>query len=539
MTPDSAPDEPKKSTVKLILFGLFCVFVAFCVVGWTLFGSFGGAIFWGDVLQKAIDAEKNNSEENGTRVEKVFKDAIQAKVAPATLMSMYRTYAMSLYRSDELALGDAQIDKAIALSKGAPASDAAIADQLCHAYQDRGWMHHRFWLNDPKLDDGEKDQEMAVKVAETTFGPHHQQTNYKAPGLALIYAEVGKNDLANKTIERCIEIAETKESAKVTRWYVYAMLARIRAVQHRHKEALAAYFKCRETASSESDSNRGWDEFVTGLRLKEPKKNEIHVLAAKLLKKGDYAQLDSMAEKFTKEKTEYWDGFWKLDYLTTTLEWGQNVDAAHFEQLKLDLNNWLKKNPKSAAARASLANLYLNRAWEVRDDDDYGPRFHKLLKEAKTILDEAPDLKERIPLAYVPLVRMTIPDNEKDKFLKLVADGNKNWPTFFKLDTWAVKFLSIRWLGEPGEQQTYIKKRADTISGAQGDKFYARIAFYEFDNSDQEDVVGKGSEYDYPRIKRGFLQIFKDFPDAVEARIAFLRLALTSEHIDDAKNMEW
>ncbi|PZM80347.1 MAG: hypothetical protein DKT66_13870 [Candidatus Melainabacteria bacterium] len=539
MTTDSAAAEPKKSKARLILFGVLCIFVAFCAVGWMLFGSLGSALVWGSELQKAIDAEKNNSEENGTRVEKVFNDAIQAKTPPPVLMSMYRTYAASLYRRDELALGDEQIDKAIALAKGAAPTDVAIADQLCHAYQDRGWMHHRFWLSNPKLDDGAKDQEMAVKVAETTFGPDHQQTNFKAPGLAVIYAEIGKTDEANKTIARSIEIAETKESAKITRWYVYAMLARIRAVQHRYKEALAAYFKCRETAISEEESNRGWDEFVTGLRLREPKKNEINVLAAKLLNKGDYAQLDSLAEQFTKEKTEYWDGFWKLDYLTTPLEWGSEVDAEHFDQLKLDLNKWLKKNPKSAAARAALANLYINRAWEIREDDDYGPRFLKMIKEAKAILAVDPDLPEKIPFAYVPLMRLTLPDKEKDQFLKVVAGCNKRWPTFFKLDSWATKYFSIRWLGEPGEQQAFIKKRADTIGGAQGDKFYARIAFYEFDHGDQEEVVGKGSEYDYPRIKRGFQQIFKDYPDAVEARIAFLRLAFSGEHIDDAKNMEW
>lgn len=539
MTTDSTPTKPKKSWLKLVLFTFLCLSLAGGVVGWMLFGHYAVLFYWNGELNKALIVAKNNSEVGRTRVEQVFNDAIKAKVAPDILMRMYRVYGMSLYQQDEIARADEQIDKAIALGEKEPPTNYAVADQLTHAWQDRATERHYHWKQDPKKPDGVKDQEMSVKVAEAAFGPDHEQTVFKASGLAMMYADVGRYADADKLIDRCIKSAETKDSAKQTAWFCYAMLAHIRAVEHRYKEAVAAYFKNREVSTNDDDRGRGWDELMSGLRYKQPRENEVNQLARKLLNKGDYAQLDGLAEKFIKEKTEYWDGFWKLDYLTTPLEWGQGVDATHYDQLRLDLDSWLKKNPKSAVARVALANLHINRAWEVRDEDEYGPRFYKLMKESKATLDAAPDLKERIPFTYVPLMRLTIPDNEKDKFLKLVAEGEKRWPTYYKLDSWAVKFFSINWLGEPGEQHAFIKKRADTIGGAQGDKFYARVACYQFLHSDSERVVGKGSEYEWPRIKRGFKQIFKEFPDEVEARIAFLRLALSGDHDDDARNMEW
>lgn len=538
MTENSDPDRPKKSWLKLILFGALCLILALFVVGWMLFSSFSGLFYWGGELQKALDLSKKNSELSRTRVEQIFNEAEKAEVSAPTLMSMYRNYAMSLYMRGEIIMGDEQIDKAIALGKDAPPTDLGIADQLCHAYQDRGWVHHRFWLSDKKMDDGAKDQEMAVKVAERAFGVNHQQTNFKAPGLAVIYADIGKSAQADQLIERCVNIAETQATAKNTHCYVYGMLARIRAVEHRYKEALAAYFKSREVGSVQ-ESNRAWDEFVVGLRFGQPKQNEVNQLAQKLLNKGEFAALDKLAEKFTKEKSEYWDGFWKLDYLTTPLEWGQNVDAIHYDQLKLDLTTWLKKNPNSTVARASLANLHINRAWEVRDEDDYGPKFRKLMAEARKTLDAAPNIKDSMPFAYVPLLRLTIPANDKATFLKLVDDGHKRWPTFFKLDNWAIKFMSVNWLGESGEQQEFINKRADTIGGAQGDKFYARVASYMFHHDEKERVIGKHAGFEWERIKRGFKQIFKEYPDQVEARIAYLRLAITGDHLDDAKNIDW
>ncbi len=538
MTADSAATKPRKSWLKLVLFTFLCLIVASAVTGWLLFGHYAVLFYWNGELDKALVVAKIDSEQGRVRVEQVFNDAIKAKVAPDILMRMYRVYGMSLYMQDEIARADEQIDKAIALGTPEPPTNYAVADQLTHAWQDRATERHYHWLTDPKGPDGVKDQEMSVKVAEAAFGPDHEQTIFKTTGLAKLYADTGRHAEADKLIDQCVKSVETKKSARVAAWYVYAILAHIRAVEHRYKEAVAAYFKTREVAANEDDSNRGWNEMLSGLRLHKNLENPLLKQTRVLLNKGNYTELDRLAEKYIKEKTAYWDGFWALDYLTTPLEFGQNVNDIWYNQLKLDLNTWLAKNPNSTLARTSLANLHIYRAWAVRDYDEDGSKFNNLMNEAKKTLAASPGIQDKSPHAYVPMLRLTYLDN-KDEALKVNASAVKRWPTFFSIDNWSSRLLSANLLGTQGDQQNYINKRADTTGGAQGDKLYARFAWRFFENGESKKVFGNKRHMDWNRIKRGFKQIFKEYPDEVEARIAYLRLCFTGDHEDDARNIEW
>lgn len=90
-------------------------------------------------------------------------------------------------------------------------------------------------------------------------------------------------------------------------------------------------------------------------------------------------------------------------------------------------------------------------------------------------------------------------------------------------------------MGDEGDQEKYITKRASTMGGAEGDKFYARCAWSTYYNGEGNRI----DEMDWNRIMRGFKQIFKEYPDEVEARIALLQLAISFGHKDDANNMEW
>ncbi len=539
MTADSATPKPKKSWLKLVLFSLLCLAVSSLVVGWMLFGHYAVLYYWNGELNKALLVAKSDSELGKTQIDKVFNDAIKAKVAPDILMRMYRVYGMSLYMQGEIARADEQIDKCIALGANEPPSNAAVADQLTHAWQDRATERHYHWLTDPKIPDGSKDQEMSVKVAETAFGPDHEQTIFKAAGLAKFYADIGRHADADKLIERCVKAAETKPSAQITAWYVYAMLAHIRAVQHKYKDAIGAYLKSRELAGTEEDSERGWSEMISGFRLHKGPENPLYKQSIALLNKGKYAELDRLADKFIKAKTEEWDGRWLLYYVTRVLEYGEEVNDIWYNQRKLDLNSWLVQNPKSTVARSALASLHVYRAWRVRENDVDGSRFKKLMNEAKKTLAVSPGIEDRDPHAYEPMLRLTYLGQDKRESLKVSEKGLKRWPTYFPIDKWTTRLLHTGLLGAKGDQENYINKRADTIGGAQGDKFYARFAWRFFDNGEHSKVFGRTRHMDWNRIKRGFKQLFKEYPDEAEARIAFLQLALTGNHEEDVRNTDW
>lgn len=535
MTTSSASQKPKKSWLKLVFFSAACLFLCFLVVGWSLFGHYAVLFFWNSELNDALAVEKNSSEAGKTKVETVFSEATKAKVAPDILMRMHRVYGTFLYGQGEVERGSAQFQKAIEIGTPEPPTNVAVADQLTHAYQDRGWSNHRLWMNDKKVSDGARDQEMSVKVAEKAFGPYHEQTIYKTPSLAAIYADLGRFKEADKLIEHCVDAVETKASAKQCAWYVYMMLARIRAVEHRGKEAIDAYFKCRAVAPHAHVSDKAWEELLTGLRVDYSKKNPDWALARKLLNQGKYAELENIAQTHMKNYAPNWNGYSKIDWMTTAIQGGSEVSEVQYDQLKLDLNSYLAQKPNSSFARTALANLHIYRAWQVQQED--GDRqFDQLIAEARKTMAAAPGMQNKYPNAYVPMMRLTIVERDRESLLKLLEQGNKQWPTAFTISSWGYKFLSPNWVGRNGEKDEYVHKRADTIGGAQGDKFYAQMAWHIYvDLDDGKRLFGKRGKYNWDRVERGFKQIFKEFPDNNEARVAFIRLAFQADREDAAR----
>jgi hypothetical protein len=101
-------------------------------------------------------------------------------------------------------------------------------------------------------------------------------------------------------------------------------------------------------------------------------------------------------------------------------------------------------------------------------------------------------------------------------------------------DTYIMRFLQTEWYGETDDVKKYIEKRSNTIGGAQGDKLYAQLVWSLFD--DDKEVSFEDNEYSWKRVKAGFQQIFKEYPKEMEARIAYLRLALETDDHDAVKH---
>lgn len=538
---NSDQNKPKRSWLKLVGFTFVALIFSSVVLGWVFFGQYVVLFQWNDKLNKALEIAKSDSEKGRESVEQVLRDAANAHVAPDTMMGMHRSYANFLYLQDEVTRADEQIDKAIKLGEGEPPTNLGVADQLTHAWQDRATQHHFYWVTDPTKPDGAKDQEMSVKVAEAAFGPDHEQTIYKTAGLAKIYADIGRTADGDELIDRCVNAVETKDSARQCAWFVYAILAHNRAVEHKYKEALAAYFKGRGVSNDQQQSDRCWNEYIAGLRLHKDTENPLSKQTLALLSKGDFAELDRLGDKFLKEKTVYWDGYGPLETMMSSLELGPNLSDSEFNQMKLDLKTWLSKNPKSLIARSALATLHIDKAWSVHGDsgEEAGSKFVDFMNDAKNILAASPGIEDKCPAACVPMLRLTYLTQDKKELLRVNANVTKRWPDYFSIQKWTVRLLSSYLMGDEGDNVNYSTKRSDTIGGAQGDKLFARFAWFYYNNGGVERVFNAENPMDWDRIKRGFKQLFKEYPDEVEARIAFLTLALGGNHPDDARNMEW
>lgn len=537
MTNDSG--KPKKNLLKLTLFAFASLTLVTVIVCAIAFGPALWTLHWTNEVNKATALMSLDRATGKAMVDKAFADAKTWNAGPLGLMMMHRAYANYLDQKKEYDLADQEIQKAIDIGVLQPKTDQNTGNILTHAYQDRGNSMFYRYLEDKTKPTGENDQQKSVEVAETAFGPDHEQTVYKIPTLALIYASTGKRDQADQLMKRVINAVETKDSAKECAWFVYALDAHIKAAQGQYAEAVQSYLKGRKAGTDRIQTGRAWSELLLGLRQNQPVAFDENPHSLKLLNKGNFAELDRLSNQLNKSQATYWDGLWRLDHLCGGIEGAYNSGNDWYDQRVFDLKKWLSKNPKSQMARTALAQVMIYKAWDYRNSDSSAEnaKFNRQMEGALKVLNADPELKDQYPRAINPYIREIYVEGDEDKrsaTLKIADQFSKRWPTYVCGDTYIMRFLQTEWYGETDDVKKYIEKRSNTIGGAQGDKLYAQLVWSLFD--DDKEVSFEDNEYSWKRVKAGFQQIFKEYPKEMEARIAYLRLALETDDHDAVKH---
>ncbi|MBC7996750.1 MAG: hypothetical protein IAF58_02340, partial [Leptolyngbya sp.] len=297
----------------------------------------------------------------------------------------------------------------------------------------------------------------------------------------------------------------------------------------------------RDAGRNYAQTKRAWSELLLGLRQNHPKAFDENPYSQKLFNKGNFAELDRLSDQLNKSRAADWDGVWKLDHLCGSIEGGSRSGSDWHEQRVYDLKKWLVKNPKSQLARTTLAQVLIYKAWDHKQSDssEENKKFSPLMKSAVQVLNADPQLKTNYPRAINPYIRefyIETPDRVKEEVLKFSEEWSKRWPTYVCADTYSMKFLSTNWYGESDDVRKYIEKRSNTVGGANGDKLYAQLTWCRFD--DAEDVSFEGSDaYSWKRVKAGFAHILKEFPNEMEARIAYLQMALSTDDEEAIKHV--
>ena len=508
--------------------------VLLIVAGALLFKEFAPMFYraeWTGRMQRGFEIWASNSDQGKSYIDKTLADARTANLPPAALMGLYRDYAGFLYGEDEKEKGDQAISSAIALCPVQPTTDSFEADALVHAYQDRAWDSHRRFLIDRSKPPGDKDQELSVSISEKAFGPEHEQTIYKIPSLALIYADLGYKDKAEKWIQRAIKTSDTVAGANECAWFSYALLSRIRAVQHDYKGATIAYSHAIEIAKDQDQRNRIWEEFSTGLRDGQPSSSKTSDLTKSLLVKDKFDELDHLGDQLVSTPSSTANGLWELDLMMNTLDGGRSSDESRYRQNVFDLTHWLSKNPHSAHARVALAQCHIYNAWQARyretgDSMENSKQFYERIKKAREVLKADPGILQKTPVAYVAFARLAVADGDRLAYMKYLNECRTKWPTYYCLDDWGVRFALPHFFGKPGDAEKYIIARSNAISGKQGDEEYARLVWNNQDNLPP--LFSPPSPIKWKRVQAGFRQIFNDFPHDMEARIAFIELTFVS-----------
>lgn len=488
--------------------------------------------------------------------------AKEAHLPVADQMNYIRHYASRLYGAGDWEAANKQIADAIAICPAEPKSGSEEADLLASCYQWRASNSYNRHFEDPGVESPAvpsflQDQEHALAIAEKAFGPDSRVAVRTLPLLAVMYKSQGKADKAEATMKRALDTANKKESAKEIAWIVYSEGAEYKLMQGDYNGTIESFSKGVELArktADDSDENveQVWDDLdramarqlpdgtVDVIGLAEPGQQLEFSDLPGLLKKQKWEELDKIAEKLQKSQAPQSNGSWKLDRFFKVLLGDDSWVEKDYPDALKELQVWIKERPQSPYARVALARAYLDYAWEARGSgyantvsDEGWEKFRERLEQSRAVLDEDPKIKSKCPSAFVVYAELEKGQSgEKEQYKDLVASCHKTWPAYNTIDLSAVFNYLPRWHGEPGEAESYILTRSDTIGGAKGDELYAQLVWW---NMNYLDDLFHGSPIKFARVKEGFKQIFKDFPGELKARLAYLRLCAKANDLDAMK----
>ncbi|HEY9712874.1 MAG TPA: hypothetical protein V6C72_05355 [Chroococcales cyanobacterium] len=550
MRNDSQGTGNKRSPLKLVLFAAASVFVLGCLFFWLWLWPMLGPLYFSPqymtTMREAVKLWNVDRARSKDLLEKAAQSCQGSNASIAEKLRFFREYARFLYANQEDSEGDRQIERAVTLVKGDPPPGSAEADELTHAYQDRGWSLHDRYLVAPKnADPGLQDQEKSVAVAEKAFGADHEQTVYKIPSLSVIYGDIGQPEKADALMKRALTAVDTNAGAKQCAWFVYAMAARLNAVEHNYKEGLKYFLKARSVSSDDSQRERAWTEFRLGLTHEKSRAEKAQAETARLFSKNKFEELDQIGDRLLKSQEQTAQGKWALDDFITELAGENSGDTSGLVQHIYTLKNWLKKNSRSVSARVALAQAQIKYGWQLHGNnhDNVTEAKKKLLiehvTEAQSLLDAVPGIKKTTPAACTVYLRVAVGlHKDKAAVLKIIDETHRLWPNYHNIDWWATYFLMPFWYGDHGESAANIEKLADAVGGARGDELYAQLAWFRWDDEDDEEYMMSAKQWQ--RFKKGFARILADFPHDMKARIEFIKFALrykdesSMEHIFDS-----
>jgi hypothetical protein len=236
-----------------------------------------------------------------------------------------------------------------------------------------------------------------------------------------------------------------------------------------------------------------------------PNLNTLAGRVEDMLVKGQYDDIERIADKARREKTRLPGGAWRLRHVYAGLHVGPSGDyEAHMARLQA----WIGAYPESITARVALANAWHRWAWVARGGgvaDTVTPGGLKLFNEriamSHRTLDEAAKLDRKCPQWYTEMQTVALAEGwDQPKTAALFAQAVKFEPEYFYYYTDYANYLQPKWEGEPGQAFRFATQSADAVGGQQGDFLYFEIGAL---------LLGFGNgkmdvhQMDWARLQRG------------------------------------
>lgn len=258
-----------------------------------------------------------------------------------------------------------------------------------------------------------------------------------------------------------------------------------------------------------------------------------------LFQRREFKQLDEIADDLRSQLAKYPNGrgkLWRFAWCPLTPNLGDMSDEEYDNAFRL-IDAWKTDRPDSVNALLVEAHVWQKYSFQARGGriaietpQQQLDLFQERCEKASAALDRIDSLKLPVDAVYRRL-RMEIAKGLGEKTdLELVYEGLRHDPRDMELVHGMAICLLPRWFGEPGELERFAKEVADRTQDDCGDLQYttAVIAAKEMVKSYLLDTHA----FDWPRIRRGFRDLERIYPDSREHWNDEAQLAFMVEDLD-------
>jgi hypothetical protein len=201
---------------------------------------------------------------------------------------------------------------------------------------------------------------------------------------------------------------------------------------------------------------------------------------ALLFKKGNFAEIDRIADKVRADKSTLPGGGWKI----TRLYKGLAVKELTPDERIAKIKTWIVANPQSITAHVALAKAYLHAA-SVKPGDggldqmtlDQAKQQENLVEQAKMVLDDSASMTPMCPEWFSAMQEIASKQHwNKKRVTALFEQAVAFEPEYYYYYQSYARFLLPNHHGKNGDDVAFTQKVADSIGGTKGDFIYYKIS---------------------------------------------------------------
>ena len=269
-------------------------------------------------------------------------------------------------------------------------------------------------------------------------------------------------------------------------------------------------------------------------------RTELVAEVQQIFQAGDYARLEKMADELRRTKARFKEGTWKLTrFYEGSIPGSRETDEAKWKEWFDKIAAWKKMFPDSITEPVVEAEGLTHYAWVARGcgfantvTDEGWRLMSERLAQARQVLETAAKKPARCPGWYAAMQLVALGQGwDLEKYDRLFKEAVSKEPTYYEYYHKKAYYLEPKWHGKPGDAERFAEEAAKVDDPGEGMAIYARIAW----SYRKPSELFRETQFQWSKMKQGFLDIEKSYPDSTWNLNNFCRFACAAGDKETAR----